>query len=140
MAEAVLAAEARARGVTLRVESAGIGALVGRPADDSAIELMAARGLDITAHRARQVTHELVSAFELLLAMDADHQHVIETRFPTARGRVHRFGRARKVDVPDPHRQGRAAFERALDIIERGIGEMGPVLWGRAQRTSSATA
>jgi protein-tyrosine phosphatase len=140
MAVALLVDEARARGVTLRVESAGIGALVGQPADDSAIELMAARGLDISAHRARQVTAELVSSFELVLAMDTDHQRVVETKFPTARGRVHRLGRARNVDVPDPHRQGRAAFERSLDIIERSIAEMGPVLWGRAQRTLSATA
>jgi len=136
MAEALLVAEAGARGVVLRVESAGIGALVGRPADESAIALMTARGIDINAHRARQVTPALVSSFELVLAMDSEHQRAIETQFPTARGRVHRLGRARKVDVPDPHRQGLAAFERALDIIERGIDEMGPLLWGRAQRTA----
>lgn len=140
MAEAVLAARSRAYGVNLRVESAGVGALVGRPADDVAIELMATRGVDITPHRARQLTPTLMNAFQLVLAMDSEHQRVIETRFPTARGRVHRLGRARKIDVPDPHRQGRPAFERALDLIERGIDEMAPLFWGHVARSRSMYA
>lgn len=140
MGEAVLAAKARAQGVNLRVESAGVGALVGHPADAVAIELLQSRGLDIRPHRARQISASLLSSFQLVLAMDSEHQRVIESRFPTARGRVHRLGRARKIDVPDPYRQGRTAFERALDLIERGIDEMGPLFWGHGARPRPAFA
>ena len=52
--------------------------------------------------------------------------------FPSGRGRVHRLGRFGAFDVPDPYRQGRAAFERALALIERGIGELEKALWSYA--------
>jgi protein-tyrosine phosphatase len=131
MAEAMLAARLRERGVTTRVESAGIHALVGHPADEIVIDLMREHGLDVSAHRGRQLTSALVKAFELVLVMESDQQGVVEARYPTARGRVHRIGRVGKFDVPDPFREDRAAFKHALLLIERGLDEMGHFLWGK---------
>lgn len=54
--------------------SAGISALVGRPADGLAQELMAARGLDLSGHRARQLTPELATSFDLILVMEDGHR------------------------------------------------------------------
>ena len=67
MAEAMLRARLGRR-PRFEVSSAGVGALVGHPADPFAMELMRERGLDIAAHRARQVTPELVAAHDLVLA------------------------------------------------------------------------
>lgn len=39
------------------VASAGLGALVGQPADPYAVALMSGLGLDISGHRARQLSH-----------------------------------------------------------------------------------
>src|SRR6266542_2985353 len=52
-----------------RIESAGLAALEGRPADPIAVELLAERGIDISAHRARQLTPELLAAFERGLSL-----------------------------------------------------------------------
>jgi protein-tyrosine phosphatase len=131
MAEAVLAARLRERGMNTRVESAGTHALVGHPADEMVIDLMHENGLDIRAHRGRQLTASLVKTFELVLVMESDQQGVVEARYPTARGRVHRIGRVGKFDVPDPFREDRAAFQRALALIERGLDEMGHFFWGK---------
>ena len=60
MAEALLRARFGGRSGA-RVESAGVAALVGRPAEPEAQRLLSARGLDLSGHRARQVTPELVS-------------------------------------------------------------------------------
>lgn len=129
MAEAVLADRLKRRGLAVKVESAGIGAMVGRAADPMAQELMAERGLDLSAHRARQLTPELIRAFELILVMEADHQKAVLSMLPEARGRVHCIGRWGKFDVPDPYRQPRPAFERALALIERGIDDLEKAFW-----------
>jgi protein-tyrosine phosphatase len=114
------------------VESAGIAALVGRPADPLAVALLADRGIDLTGHRARQVTPELLAGFDLVLVMDADQQRDLEALSRAARGRVHRIGRFGGFDVPDPYREPREAFERALSLIERGLDDFERAFWGNA--------
>jgi protein-tyrosine phosphatase len=132
MAAAVLADRLRGRAVAAQVESAGLGALVGESAVPIAQELMRERGLDISTHRARQVTPALVRAFDLVLVMERHHQRDVEAIHPPARGRVVPLGRWGAFDVPDPHRRGRAAFEEALALIDRGIDDLERVLLGAA--------
>jgi protein-tyrosine phosphatase len=134
MAEVLLARRLHDRGITAVVESAGIAALVGHGADPMAQALMGARGLDLAQHRARQLTAELLRSFELILVMETGQQRAVEASHPSARGRVHRIGRIGKFDVPDPYRQGRAAFERSLELIERGLDDLEDDL---LERTSS---
>lgn len=131
MAEALLARRLKERGFDSVVQSAGLAALVGCPADPMAKELMVARGLDLGMHRARQLTQELIRASDLVLTMEARQQRSVEELDPSARGRVHRIGRIGRFDVPDPYRQGRADFEQALALIERGLGELENVFWSR---------
>jgi len=132
MAEALLARRLRERGIEAALQSAGLAALVGSPADPLAKELMMARGLDMGAHRARQLTRELIRASDLVLTMEARQQREVEELDPSARGRVHRLGRIGRFDVPDPYRQGKADFEQALALIERGLGELENVFWSRS--------
>ncbi len=129
MAEAELAHRLRQRGIQAVVESAGIAALVGKPADPTAQELMAARGIDISGHRARQLLPQLIRQFELILVMEEEQQRLVEEILPSARGRVHRIGRWGGFDVPDPYRRERAAFERALELIVRGVDDLEKAFW-----------
>lgn len=128
MAEALLRARFAGRSGA-RVESAGVAALVGRPADETARELVAGRGLDLSAHRARQLTPALIAGFDLVLVMEEGHRREVEAIAPAARGRIQRLGRFGGFDVPDPYRQGRPAFERALALIERGLDDFEEKVW-----------
>jgi protein-tyrosine phosphatase len=128
MAEALLRARFGGRSGA-RVESAGVAALVGRPADETARELLSARGIDLSTHRARQLTPALISGFDLVLVMEEGHKREVEAIAPGARGRVQRLGRFGGFDVPDPYRQGRPAFERALALIERGLDDFEEKVW-----------
>ena len=128
MAEALLRARFAGR-AGARVESAGVAALVGRPAEPEAQRLLSARGLDLSGHRARQVTPELVSGFDLVLVMEEGHRRAVEAIAPAARGRVQRLGRFGGFDVPDPYRAGPAAFEEALALIERGLEDFDQKVW-----------
>jgi len=131
MAEALLAERLRRRGISTIVESAGITALVGHPADAAAEELMRERGLDLSGHRGRQLTTDLVRSFDLVLVMEKTQQRIVETEYPAARGRVRRLGEIRGFDVPDPYRRGRPAFEHALELIDRGILDLEKAFWSK---------
>lgn len=120
MAEALLKRELREQdGFT--VESAGLGALVGYPASEFSIELMDELGVDISAHRARQIHPDMVNAADLVLVMEAGHKRAIDDADPTARGKVHRLGEWQDKDIDDPHRQPREAFADALKDIREGV-------------------
>ena len=120
MAEALLKRELREQD-GFAVESAGLGALVGYPASEFSIELMDELGVDITAHRARQIHPDMVNAADLVLVMEAGHKRAIDDADPTARGKVHRLGEWQDKDVADPYRRPREAYESALADIESGV-------------------
>ena len=122
MAEAVLR-DALTGQVEITVESAGLGALVDEPASEFAVELMRDRGLDITSHRAQQLTPELVTKADLILVMESGHRRVIDANEPTARGKVYRLGEWQDLEIPDPYRQPREAFEAALEKIDKSIAD-----------------
>jgi protein-tyrosine phosphatase len=129
MAAAVLKERLSHRAARLVVQSAGVAALVGEPAEPHALALMQERGIDLSDHRARQLTEEVASDFDLILVMEQAHQRTVERIFPAGRGRVHRLGRFGDFDVPDPFRQPRAAFDRSLALIERGIDDFERAFW-----------
>jgi protein-tyrosine phosphatase len=133
MAEAVLSSRLRSLGRPGRVESAGISALVGEPADPIAAELMRERGLDISRHRARQLTPELLGDFDLVLVMEEGHRRAVEQLHPASRGRVQLLGRFGGFDIPDPYRGSRADFEKVLVLIDRGIGGYEKAFWSQAR-------
>ncbi|WP_309683206.1 low molecular weight protein-tyrosine-phosphatase [Polaromonas sp.] len=106
--------------------SAGLGALVGNPADPLSIEVAAAHGLDLSAHRAQQLVGWMCQTAELILVMEQDHKNQLERQYPSARGRVFRLGEIGKFDIADPYRQPRDAFETAYADIARGVADWAP--------------
>jgi protein-tyrosine phosphatase len=105
------------------VESAGLGALVDHPASEHAVALMRERGLDISGHRARQITPDMVHAADLVLVMEAGHKRAIDANEPEVRGKIYRLGEWQDRDIEDPYRQPREAFEAALKDIDEGVAE-----------------
>lgn len=119
LAEALLAKEMP----HLRVESAGVGALVGAPADPHAIAVAEQAGLDITGHRARQITGEMTAAFDLVLVMSQDHRTWLMRQLPGTSGKVYLIGHWDDgAEVPDPYMRDRQAFEQAFGQIRQYVG------------------
>jgi protein-tyrosine phosphatase len=103
------------------VLSAGLGALIGNPADPLSIQLMQEQGIDITAHRAQQISTKLVSTSDLILVMDLEQKKYVESHYVGVRGKVFRIGEAAKQDVPDPYREGIESFRNAHRLIHDGV-------------------
>ena len=108
------------------VWSAGLDALVGMRADPLSIEVAAAHGLDIGAHRAQQVTRWLCQQSELILVMEQTHKNQLEQQFPVVRGKVFTLGHFGQFDIADPYRQPREAFDTAYEAIAQGVADWAP--------------
>lgn len=106
----------------VRVASAGVGAMVGWGADEDALTVMQRYGIDMDAHRARQLTSELLTSHDLILVMEDEHAQWINRRMPTARGRVHLMSKWEgEAGVPDPYRRGLPAFEACYAQLDRCV-------------------
>ena len=105
------------------VSSAGLGALIGRPPDKKACQLMLEKDLDISGHRARQLNKDMIRKADLILVMESSHKSAIEEFEPCAKGKVFRLGNWGDYDIPDPYQQNLPAFVISFSLIERGIAE-----------------
>lgn len=110
-------------------DSAGVGAWhEGERPDPRAAEAVARRGVDISDQRARAVEDADFDRFDHLIGLDHSHKRwLMQAR--DARRLSERpvsllldwsVGLAGQ-DVPDPYYEGQEAFERALDLIEKGV-------------------
>lgn len=128
MAEGLLR---EALGPCMRVASAGLAALVGAPAHPEAVRLMREHGVDIAAHRGRQVTPVMALAADLILVMEARQLDWCADLVPSARGRIFLMGHwlgTPPPEIPDPYGQGPDAFRSAFDAIRQSVAAWVPRL------------
>ncbi|MET0190029.1 MAG: low molecular weight protein-tyrosine-phosphatase [Pseudonocardia sediminis] len=126
IAEKVLAAEVEALGLSdrVRVTSAGTGNWhVGSPMDERSAQVLAEHGFD-TAHSARQVDSEILSA-DLLVALDEGHLRSLQCSAPEPeRVRLLRSfdpDAGSGAEVPDPYYGGPDGFTEVLDMIRAAM-------------------
>jgi protein-tyrosine phosphatase len=105
------------------VWSAGLSALVGAPADPLSVQIAQEQGLDLSAHRAQQVTSYMCQQADLILVMEQSHKSQLEQLYPQVRGKVFRLGQFGQFDIADPYRQPREAFDTAYQGIAQGVAD-----------------
>src|SRR6058998_1874168 len=74
LAAALLERALKERGLDVNVTSAGTGAWDGAPASEGAYLVGLERGLDLSGHRARLLTRDLVEQSDLILTMARHHR------------------------------------------------------------------
>jgi len=87
MAEALLRQTLDVRAITAEVSSAGL-LFDGEPATATAVETMAARGLDLSGHRSRVISPEMVGTPDLIITMAREHLREVVIRRPDRYGRT----------------------------------------------------
>ena len=111
------------------IDSAGVGALVGRAADSQASAVAMEHALSLDGHIARQLTPELCKQYDLILVMEKSHIEAVTSIAPEARGKTMLFGHwLNETEIPDPYRKSKEAFEHVYDILERTALEWAKIL------------
>lgn len=105
------------------IDSAGVGALVGHPADPAALEIMSKQQIDITSHVAKQIDEELAKKVDLIFTMSDGQTKWIEERWPFCRGKTFKLGHWMNKDIADPYKHEISAFETAYQDIVDGLAQ-----------------
>jgi protein-tyrosine-phosphatase len=118
--------EKRLRGIT--VESAGLLALPGNSATHMAQRVAEDFGVDLSGHKAKSVSKELVARSSLILVMEKSHEDTLLTDFPEAQGKTRlirhfaRFG-SKQRGIADPYGLKYDAYRFCfLDIEDAVLG------------------
>jgi protein-tyrosine-phosphatase len=115
----------------ITVSSAGTWATTGMPAMPKAVQLAKEYDLDLSYHRSRVVSDEILSRADLILVMEAGHKEAITHEFSYTNGRVFLLAEAvgkPPVDILDPYGEKQApqkdVIEEIIELIDEGYEQI----------------
>ncbi|MEZ6242427.1 MAG: low molecular weight protein arginine phosphatase [Phycisphaerales bacterium] len=119
--------EARPEGSeTTRAVSAGVTASHGAPATHEAIDEMARRGLDLSSHRSRPLTPDMIARASLVLTMTHAHADAARRLAPQHASKIHPLDP--EGDIPDPIGMGPEVYRQTADrlaaLVEARLREL----------------
>ncbi len=109
-----------------RVLSAGLGALDGQPATDTAVEVMAEIGIDLSHHVSQALRVPLVEQADFIFTMTRQQQDAIQTIYPMAAEKtflLREFESSEVIgkDIADPIGQPIEIYRRTRDQIRSAL-------------------
>lgn len=116
----------RGDGDRMRVSSAGTWCDLDQPATLLAQAALRAVGLDLSTHRSRPVTQQLVDDADLILVMTRAHLSDVVARFGRVEFKIHLLSEmvGKRYDVLDPYQgtapEYEACRDELTDLLERG--------------------
>lgn len=110
---------------SLEVISAGVSAYEGNPCTTHSVRVLSKVGLDLSTHRSRPLTHELLDKSVLVIGMTESHRQIIQRNAPNLKAPVilMRELMPGTVDpeVPDPYGSDLRTYEATRDAIVEAI-------------------
>jgi protein-tyrosine phosphatase len=112
------------RNANWEVRSAGTNAGYGMPASHAAAVVLSEQGIDMSPHRSRPLTRELIDAASLIVVMTAGHRDYIRAVYPDATEKVFllkSFDPVGGGDVDDPIGLTTDTYRSIGDEIDRAL-------------------
>jgi protein-tyrosine phosphatase len=121
-----------------QVSSAGTWGRDGMPAAPEAVEVLEHHGIDISAHRSRIITPEIIDAATLILTMENGHREALVVEFPEKRKQIRLITElvGASYDVEDPMGKPIADFEKLAQEFDRMFDKMLLTMQKRADQLS----
>ncbi len=116
MAAAMLNDIAVKNDLNVLIDSAGVFAEVGQKAADEAIAAMERRGIDLSGHRTKPLTDELIDMADVILVMTVAHKQLIES---VAKGKAYTLLEyaGGEGDISDPFGGDAEEYEKTASEI-----------------------
>lgn len=119
MAEGFFCSQLKKYNSSILVSSAGINAVINHPAEPHAQEVMNQNDIDISSHRARQVSIDLILKADLILLMSKNQLRTLSKRYPLSKGKTFLLGYwHNEMEIEDPFRQPYDVFEKTFQKIK----------------------
>lgn len=110
------------RGLALMVGSRGVAVdLTNTRPEAPVVDLLASRGIDVSAHRATRLIGADVAGADCLLTMTASHKRIVLDRFPASAGKVRMLSEladGTETDVADAFGSAVAVYQRLLTDLD----------------------
>lgn len=121
MLEELLRQELNTRGMTEHtVSSAGTGTYDGAPASEHAVTAMKELGYDITAHRSRQLTSEIVENTDVFVALSPEHGVTLAFQHGADPEKILIVG----AGIPDPYGRNLATYRTCLSLLVEAMPQL----------------
>ena len=101
------------------VTSAGTLGMVGFPASPEAVRACAAMGVDISGHRSRALSRQLIEQSDLIFVLAKVHRDAVLEMCPDAADRCVLL--AGDTDIPDPVGQSQAVYDECVERIDKAV-------------------
>ena len=126
MAEVIALAQMRAAGGFGKsaVTSAGLAACPGAPANPASVRVCAEHGLDLTSHRSKSLTTDLIEASDHIYTMTQGQALQLKRILPQYAAKVSPL--IPDDDVKDPYGQNDTVYANCYDQIEQAIEALVP--------------
>lgn len=116
MAAAMLNDIAVKNDLDILVDSAGVFAEIGKNATDEAINAMKKRGIDLTYHKTKPLTDELINMADIILVMTEAHKQLISAVAPDKIYTLKEYAGG-EGDISDPFGGDDEEYDRTADEI-----------------------
>jgi len=142
MAAALLAAELGADAARIEILSAGTSAWEGQPVSEGTRAVAESEGLDLSGHRSRRATSQLLRSADFVFVMEPLHRVALEA-LGAPRDRVHllsEWPEPGEPDLPvsDPFGASKEAYEECWRRIRRHVGRIAPIVRNALQAKSAS--
>lgn len=115
----------------MKIDSAGVGALVGHEADQQASLIAEKHGLSLEGHKGQQFSAQLARQYDLILVMEQSHIEQVTRQAMEARGKTLLLGQwLDKKEIPDPYQKSNEAFEHVYQLIDKACQSWSKKLGG----------
>lgn len=103
-----------------QIGSAGTWAADDLPAMPLARSIMQHKSIDISGHRSRMLTSDLLAAADVILVMTRNHREAIIAEFPAVAGKVFLLSQliGQRFDISDPIEGPEEDYRRCADDIQ----------------------
>ncbi|MDI3522694.1 MAG: protein-tyrosine phosphatase [Bacillota bacterium] len=115
----------------IEIASAGLAAVPGSLATPQAMAVLREEGLDLTKHRAQQVSKDMLKEADLVLTMTRAQKERVVEEYPVARGKTWALAEVAALegvdppgpgDISDPFGQSEEVYRRVRDEIKAALG------------------
>ena len=92
--------------------------MVEQPIASSAAALLVEHGYSADAHKAKQLTGNILASADLILVMETSHKSMLMDKYPLLSGKVMMLGYWSEIEIKDPYKKSDEAFRHIYYQIE----------------------